>query len=160
MKTPIKITITGVIAIAFITVVAEETVKHIKTPGPNGGRLLTKVDPQLEFKVTDDRKVKITAVDKEIKPIAIGEQIVRITAGERTNPVRLSFSKEGDTLISDKAFPEGDDFPVVVQIKVKPGEKTIIEKFTMDFSDCPTCDYLEYACICDHHHGDDHEENK
>lgn len=152
MKTPLQITVLGVLALALITVVAEETVKHVKEPGPNGGRLITTVEPRLEFKVTDDRKVKITAVDKDIKPIAIGEQVVRITAGERTNPVRMTFQKEGDVLISDKAFPEGDDFPVVVQIKVKPGERTVIEKFTMDFSDCPTCDYLEYACICDHEH--------
>lgn len=156
MKSPIAFASIAAAAIAIVSVTAHET-KHIKDPGPNGGRLLTKVEPRLEFKVLDDRSVKITAVDKDIKPIAIADQVVRVTAGERSNPVRMSFAKEGEVLVSDKAFPEGDDFPVVVQIKVKEGEKTVIEKFTMDFSDCPTCDYLEYACICDHEHDHDHD---
>ncbi len=130
---------------------------HVKDPGPNGGRLLLKVEPHLEFKVTDDRRVEITAVGDDLKPIPIAEQIVRVTAGERTDPVRMAFSKEGEILVSDKAFPEGDDFPVVVQIKTKTGEKTVIEKFTMDLSDCPTCDYFEYACVCDHDHECDHD---
>jgi len=132
---------------------------HVKDPGPNGGRLLLKVEPHLEFKVTDDRKVKITAVGEDLKPIAIAEQIVRVTAGDRTNPVRMTFTKDGDFLVSDKAFPEGDDFPVVVQIKAKSGADTVIEKFTMDFSDCPTCDYIEYACICDHGDGEGDEDH-
>lgn len=133
---------------------------HHKEAGPNGGRLLCKVEPHLEFKVTKDRKVKITALSEALKPVAISEQVVRLVAGDRTNPIRMTFKKEGDVLVSDKAFPKGDDFPVVVQIKVKSGEKTIIEKFTMDFSDCPTCDFLEYACICDHGHDHNHDHDK
>lgn len=153
MKTPTLLATGSAIALGFfVSLSADEKVKHIKEAGPNGGRLITQVEPHLEFYVTKDRKVKITAVDEKLKPIAISEQVVRITAGKRTSPVRMAFTKDGDTLISDKAFPAGDDFPVVVQIKNKPGEKTVIEKFTMDFSDCPTCDFLEYACICDHEH--------
>lgn len=131
--------------------------------GPNGGRILHGVEPHLEFLVTKDRKVQITAVDDDYEPVAIGELSVRVAGGSRSNPTRMSFEKKGDVLVSDVAFPEGNGFPVVVQIKVSPDAKTVIEKFNLDLSDCPTCKFREYACICDHHdhdHDHKHEEAK
>ena len=53
------------------------------------------------------------------------------------------------------ALPEGDSFPVVLQIKDRPIAKYVSAKFQCDLRDCPTCDQLEYACTCDHH---DHDE--
>ena len=81
--------------------------------------------------------MKITAVDDAGKAIALGEQSVTVTGGSRSNPTRMSFAKEGDSLISDKAFPEGNNLPVIVQIKATPDAKTVIEKFTLNLSDCP-----------------------
>lgn len=133
-----------------------------KVAGPNGGRVLTGVEPHLEFFVTKDRKVKVTAVDDDGKAVKMEEQSVSVIGGSRSNPTRMSFTKEGDSLVSDKAFPEGNNLPVVVQIKAKPDAKTVIEKFSLNLSDCPSCDYLEYACTCDHggeeddHEGHDH----
>lgn len=126
-----------------------------KIAGPNGGRVLTGVEPHLEFFVTKDRKVKITAVDDHGKAIPLDKQSVTVTGGSRSNPTRMSFAKDGESLISDKAFPEGNMLPVVVQIKAKPDAKTVIEKFTLNLSDCPTCEHAEYACTCDHG-GHDH----
>jgi hypothetical protein len=123
-----------------------------KIAGPNGGRVLTKVEPHLEFFVTKDHKVQITAVNDKGKAIPLAAQFVRVIGGSRSKPTILSFTKKGNTLISDKAFPKGKNLPVVVQVKVKPGAKTVIEKFSLNLSDCPGCDYLEYACTCDHDH--------
>lgn len=122
-----------------------------KVAGPNGGRVLTAIEPHLEFFVTKDRKVKITAVDGAGKAIALGEQSVTVTGGSRANPTRMSFTKDGDSLVSDKAFPEGNNLPVVVQIKAKPDAKTVIVKFTLNLNDCPGCKLAEYACTCDSH---------
>ena len=118
--------------------------------GPNGGRVLTAVEPHAEFFVTDDRKVQITFVDDDIKAVALGEQSVSVIAGDRSSPTQLTFAKSGETLISDKTLPEGNDFPVVVQIKTSPGAETVREQFNVNLKDCPTCDQQEYACICDH----------
>jgi len=123
--------------------------------GPNGGKVIHEVEPHLEFFVTKDRKVQITALGEDGKAMPIGEQTVRVTGGSRSNPTKMSFEKKGDVLISNIAFPEGNDFPVVVQIKTAPDAKTVMEKFNLNLADCPTCDYKEYACTCDH--GDDHE---
>lgn len=137
-----------------------------KIAGPNGGRVLTGVEPHLEFFVTKDRKVKITAVDDAGKAVALGEQSVTVTGGDRSKPTQMSFTKEGESLISDNAFPEGNNLPVIVQIKAKPDAKAVIEKFTLNLSDCPTCEHAEYACTCAHggdekskekgHEGHDH----
>ncbi len=123
-----------------------------KIVGLNGGRILTCVEPHLEFFVTKDRKVKITAVDDAGNAVPLGGQSVTVTGGSRTNPTRMSFTKEGDSLISDKAFPEGNNLPVIVQIKAVPDAKTAIEKFTLNLSDCPSCAHAEYACTCTHGH--------
>ena len=129
-----------------------------KIAGPNGGRVITSVEPHLEFFLTKDRKVRITAVDDDGKAIDLGEQTVRLTGGSRSNPTRLSFAKDGNSLVSDKAMPEGNRLPVVLQIKTAPDAKTVIEKFILNLNDCPGCEHLEYACTCDHddHEGHDH----
>ncbi|MDP4645492.1 MAG: hypothetical protein NWS80_00025 [Akkermansiaceae bacterium] len=140
---------------------AEEGHEEVKA-GPNGGKVIHEVDPHLEFFVTKDRKVQITALDKDGKAVPIAEQSVKVTGGDRANPTRMTFAKEGDVLVSDIAFPEGNDFPVVVQIKATPDAKTVIEKFNLNLMDCPTCEHQEYACTCDHgeeedgHEGHDH----
>lgn len=131
-----------------------------KKAGPNGGKIIHEVEPHLEFFVTADRKVRITALDENGKATPISRQTVSIIAGDRSSPTRMSFAKEGEHLVSDKAFPEGNDFPVVVQIKTTPDAKTVIEKFNLNLIDCPTCSYQEYACTCDHgengHEGHNH----
>jgi hypothetical protein len=92
---------------------AHETIQA----GPNGGRLLTKIQPRAEFLLTAERKVQITFVGADGKPIAPAEQVVTVTTGNRAAPIKLSFSKTGTVLLSDAALPPGNDFPTVVQIK-------------------------------------------
>ncbi len=123
-----------------------------KAAGPNGGRVITSVKPYLEFFVTKDRKVRITAVDDHNKAIALTGQSVKVIGGSRSNPTRMHFKKVDETLVSDIAFPKGNDFPVVVRIKTSPDAKTVLEKFHINLDKCPECKLDEYACICDHGH--------
>jgi hypothetical protein len=118
--------------------------------GPNGGRVLTSVEPHAEFFVTDDRKVQIAFVNDDLKPVPAAGQNVSVIAGDRSSPTSLSFAKSGDVLLSDKALPAGNDFPVIVQIKTDASAETVREKFNLNLADCPTCDYKEYACTCAH----------
>ena len=123
-----------------------------KVPGPNGGRILTSIEPHAEFLVTADRKVQITFVDDDGKTIAPAEKVVTVTTGERSAPVKMTFAKTDTAFLSEQAVPEGNNFPVVVQIKTSPDAKAIVEKFTLNLSICPDCKYAEYACICSHTH--------
>jgi hypothetical protein len=78
--------------------------------------------------------------------------------GSRSAPTKLAFVNDGKKYISDKAIPEGNDLPTVVQIKATPDSKTVTAKFNLNLAQCPTCKYKEYACSCDHHH--DHKDEK
>ena len=118
--------------------------------GPNGGRLITSVDPHAEFLVTPDRKVKISFVGIDGKVIPAGEQVVTLTTGDRSAPVQLTFAKKGDVLVSDAAIPEGNMLPTVIQIKASPDAKAEIVKFNLNMANCSGCQKAEYACTCAH----------
>ena len=124
--------------------------EHSIKAGPTGGRLITEVEPHLEFFVNKDKKVELRFIDDANKVVAPGEQVVTVTLGDRSKPTKLAFTKDGEKLISDKTVPEGNDYPTVVQIKTTPKAKTINSKFNLNMSKCPTCANAEYACTCDH----------
>lgn len=128
--------------------------------GPNGGRVLTSVEPHLEFFVADDRTVRITALDDDLKATKIDKQTVKIVAGDRRKPTRLKFEVKDGVLVSDGKLPEGNDFPIVIQIKAGKLAKSVNEKFNLNLEQCPTCKYKEYACTCDHHHHGDEDGDK
>jgi hypothetical protein len=118
--------------------------------GPNGGRILHDVEPHVEFLVKEDRKVQISAVNDDGKVIPVTTQTASLMGGSRSNPTKMKFTKEGNVLVSDVAFPAGNDFPVVIQLKGSPDDKAATVKFNLNLADCPTCDNKEYACTCEH----------
>jgi hypothetical protein len=118
--------------------------------GPTGGRIIHEVEPHAEFFVNKENKVEIRFVDDDNKVVAPGEQVVTVTLGDRSSPTKLTFTKDGNKLISDKAIPAGNDLPTVVQIRAKAGEKAATEKFNLNLEQCPTCKNKEYACTCAH----------
>lgn len=137
-------------SLALAAFATPATAHEAVTPGPNGGRLLTNVEPRAEFFVTPERKVQITFVDKAGKAIAPAAQVVTVTAGERSAPVTLTFTKTGDTLLSTATLPAGNDFPTVVQIKPTPESKAAVTRFNLNLSVCGECKNPEYACTCAH----------
>lgn len=163
MKTTTIITL---LALAFSPLVfADEKEKHDHdhehiVAGPTGGRMITEVEPHAEFFVNQDNKIEIRFFDHDNEPVAPAGQTVSVILGERSKPTKLAFAKDGDKLISDQAIPAGNLLPTVIQIKASADAKTVTERFNLNLSDCPTCDYKEYACICDHEHDHDHEDEK
>ena len=167
MKTKISILL-AVFGLAFSTALRAEEKDHDKKEhahehakkeaGPNGGRVVTATEPHFEFFVMPDGKVKITFLGEDGKATALKEQSVTAIGGERAKPTKLAFAKDGESLVSDKALPEGKEIPIVLQVKMTKDAKTVTEKFNINLADCPTCKYKEYACICAHGAGDhDHE---
>ncbi|MBL9157640.1 MAG: hypothetical protein JNJ70_09220 [Verrucomicrobiales bacterium] len=125
--------------------------------GPTGGRMITEVEPHAEFFVNADNKIEIRFFNHDNELVAPAGQTVSVIMGERSKPTKLAFAQEGDKLISDQAIPDGNLLPTVVQIKVGADAKTVTERFNLNLSVCPTCEYKEYACICDHEHEHDHD---
>ena len=124
--------------------------KEPKIKAPNGGRVITAVEPHAEFLVKDDRTIQITFIDDDGKTVAAGDQVVTVITGERASPTKLSFKKSGDVLVSEGTVPAGDGFATVVQIKPAPDAKTVTVKFNLDLSTCSGCGLKEYACTCGH----------
>lgn len=141
------------LALAFIASAADKDKhdhEHEAKAGPTGGKLITEVEPHVEFFVNADKKVEIRFFDDDMKVVAPGEQVISVTLGDRSAPTKLTFTKDGNKLISDKAIPEGADLPTVVQIREKEGAKAVTEKFNLNLAQCPTCKNKEYACTCAH----------
>jgi hypothetical protein len=124
--------------------------EHAVKAGPTGGKLITEVEPHVEFFVNKDKKVEIRFIDDDMKVLAPGAQVISVTLGDRSAPTKLAFTKDGDKLISDKTIPEGNDHPTVVQIREKEGAKAVNEKFNLNLEQCPSCPNQEYACTCAH----------
>jgi hypothetical protein len=125
--------------------------------GPNNGRVFTELTPELEFVVMEDRSIQIHQLDSEHHTTAMGNQSVSAITGDRTNPTIIGFKRDGDFLISNTTLPDGNDFPIVVTVRGEDGSRTRI-RFNLNLAPCPTCDHLEYACECDHHHEEhDHD---
>ena len=129
--------------------------EHAAKAGPTGGKLITEVEPHVEFLVTKDKKVEIRFIDDDNKVVAPAEQVISVTLGERSKPTKLTFTKDGNKLVSDKVVPEGNDYPTVVQIKTDAKAKAVNARFNLNMTKCPTCANAEYACTCEH--GDEKE---
>jgi hypothetical protein len=148
----IVLTLLGALALAIPAFAADDhDHAHDKVKaGPNGGRVLTVVEPHLEFYVTKDRKVEISALNDKNKAVALAGQTITVTAGDRSKPTKLEFKADGDKLVSTNALPAGNDFPVSVAIKATPKAKLVYAKFNLNLNKCPDCKNQEYACECDH----------
>jgi hypothetical protein len=139
------------LALAFTASAADKDKHdHETKAGPTGGKLITEVEPHVEFFVNKDKKVEIRFINDNNKVVAPGEQVISVTLGDRSAPTKLSFAKDGDKLVSDKTIPAGNDYPTVVQIRAKEGAKPVNEKFNLNLEQCPTCKNKEYACTCLH----------
>lgn len=141
---------TKIIAIAALVAGLTFANAAEKIKAPNGGRIIDAVEPHAEFLVTPEKKIEIRFLDDAGKVIAPAAQVVTVTMGDRANPTKLAFTKDGDKLVSDKTIPDGKELPVVLQIRTKEGEKAVAEKFTLNLAKCSTCEHAEYACTCAH----------
>ena len=109
--------------------------EHV-TKGPNGGHVIEST-AGFAFEVTVDkeRKARIVFLDKQLKPVALGEQSITGIAGERSAPVKLAFAKgtdkDSDVLVSDKALPAGAHVPVILMVKTAPDAKPVVERFEL-----------------------------
>lgn len=121
-----------------------------KIKAPNGGRVIDSLKPNAEFVITADKKIEIRFLDDAGKVVAPAAQVVTVTMGDRANPTKLAFVKDGDKLVSDKTIPDGKELPVVLQIRAAEGGKASTAKFSLNLAKCATCEHAEYACTCAH----------
>lgn len=120
---------------------------------PSGGRILA-IDsvstPNAEFNVSADRRFEITFLDKDRKPIAIGERKLVVTAGDRSAAKKLSLEAKGETLVTETA-PAGDDYYVIMQLREPGAAKSIPFRLHFNTTVCSECKKPEWQCDCGSH---------
>jgi hypothetical protein len=104
--------------------------------GPNGGHVIeSKAGFSFEVTVDKERKARIVFLDKNHKPVALGQQSITGIAGERSAPTKLAFAKgkdaDANVLISDKPLPAGAHVPMILMIKTAPDAKATTERFEL-----------------------------
>ena len=143
---PIVLWATTALALGCLTLTVQA---GKQTPGPKGGRLLENESPRAEFFVEKDGKVTVTFYDKDLRPVAPGEQVVTVIAEAKSGKQKLEFEKKGGALLSTEPLPEGEGYNVVVQIRATADGKTQNFRIKYDTTPCGKCKRPEYACICD-----------
>ncbi|MDZ4289734.1 MAG: hypothetical protein U0984_17340 [Prosthecobacter sp.] len=120
------------------------------TMGPNGGRILaidSETTPNAEIKVTADQRFQINFLDKDRKPIALGERKLTVTAGERSATKKLSLEAKDETLVTEVA-PEGMDYYVVMQLREPGSSKSKTFRLHYNTNECGECHKPEWLCAC------------
>ena len=140
-------------ALAFIsTASAADGHDHArKVAGPNGGLVVTAVEPHCELLVTPQRKLRITFLGDDNKPAALKDQSVTASGGDRAKPTKFTFVKDGGSLLSEQALPAGDAIPLILQIKTVPDAKAVAKRVILNLASCRGCKLAEYACTCGEH---------
>ena len=117
---------------------------------PNNGKVLKELEPHVELVVTEDNKLQIFILGENEKVVAPNGESFSAIAGERQSPTMLKFEVKEESFISNIPLPEGKNFPVILTFKATEDGKKQRAKFNLNLNDCPTCDFKEYACTCDH----------
>lgn len=152
MKKMLHCLLAGVAMALVPNAIAADGHDHAKkVAGPNGGLVITAVEPHCELLVTPERKLKITFLGEDNKPAALKEQSVSATGGDRAQPTKFTFAKADGALVSEQALPAGDAIPLILQIKTSPDAKPVTKRVNLNLANCPGCKLPEYACTCEEH---------
>ncbi len=116
--------------------------------GPNGGRWLDFSENQTLFgEVTLTNGVfRVALFDRAKQPVAVTDQVLTVTGGDRNRPSRPEVKKEGTGF----SFPalKGDKYPLVLQLRPQPGMRPVTARFTFDAEVCGDCKRQEWLCNC------------
>jgi hypothetical protein len=115
--------------------------------GPNGGRILEfSKDQSMHGEVVlQGDKFHIALLDKDMKPVAIGEQTLVATGGATGKPQKLAVEKTGDKFVLP-VVKNGEW--LILQFKQNAQSKAITARFQYDTAACPTCKNAEWLCKC------------
>ena len=116
--------------------------------GPNGGRILEfSKDQSLHGEVTlTNGMFHVAVLDKNMKPIALTDQSLTVTGGNRNKPEKPKVQKKGAHFV----FPalKGDSYLLVLQFRERPSARPIIARFEFDSAKCGGCHKGEWLCDC------------
>lgn len=118
--------------------------------GPKGGKLLDNAAPRAEFLIGADNRVTVSFYDAQLKPVPVSGQVVAVTAEPKSGKVTLTMEAKDGAFVSKEALPDGEGYPLVVQVKATADATPQNFRLTYDLHTCGGCKLKEYACTCDH----------
>jgi hypothetical protein len=118
--------------------------------GPNGGRIVEfSQNESLHGEVTlKDGFFHVALLDHQMKPVAIGTQVLNVAGGDRKAPQKPTVTVKDGHFV----FPvlKGDEYPLVLQLRPTANAKPITARFTYDSAVCGKCKQQEWLCGCKH----------
>src|SRR6187399_164839 len=114
--------------------------------GPNGGRILEfSKDQSVHGEVTvKDGKFHIAVLDKDMKPVALEDQSLTATSGDRAKPEKLIVEKKDGKFVVP-TVKEGEW--IIFQFKDTAKSKPITARLQYDTKVCGECKKPEWLCI-------------
>ena len=115
--------------------------------GPNGGRILefSKNETMHGEVVSKENRFLVSLLDKDMKPVALVDQELTATSGDRAKPEKLAVEKKDGRFIVP-TVKSGEW--VIFQFKENPKTKAITARFQYDLTACGTCKEPEWLCKC------------
>ena len=115
--------------------------------GPNKGRILefSKDETMHGEVIVKGDQFHIALFDKDMKPVAMAEQTLTATTGERDKPVKLVVEKDAKGFVVP-IVKEGDW--LILQYKDAPNAKSVTARLEYNTSECEACKKAEWLCEC------------
>ena len=115
--------------------------------GPNGGRILefSKNESMHGEVLFKENQFHIALLDKDMKPVAIADQELTATSGDRAKPEKLVVEKKGGEFLVP-AVKSGDW--LIFQFRENAKAKPVTARLQYDLTICGTCKEPEWMCKC------------
>lgn len=116
--------------------------------GPKGGRILefSKDESMHGELLVKDGKFQIEVLDKDMKPVALGEQQLTATSGDRAKPEKLVVEKKDGKYFTGPMVKEGEW--IIFQFRDSAKGKAITARVEYDTKTCGECKNPEWLCKC------------
>jgi hypothetical protein len=134
--------------IALLSLITSLSLAHEGVElGPNGGRILefSKNETMHGEVLVKNDSFHIALLDKDMKPVAISQQTLTATTGDRSSPVKLEVSKDAKAF-SIPVIKAGDW--LILQYKDAPDAKTVTARLEYNTAICDGCNAAEWLCHC------------
>jgi len=115
--------------------------------GPHGGRILefSKNETIHGEVLVKDNHFHIALLDKDMKPVALVEQDLTATSGDRAKPEKLTVEKKDGAFVVP-AVKAGEW--VIFQFRDNAKAKPVTARLQYDLTVCGACKEPEWVCKC------------
>jgi uncharacterized glyoxalase superfamily protein PhnB len=134
--------------IAFFSLIAAFAFAHEGVElGPNKGRILEfSKDETMHGEVTvKGDKFHIALLDKDMKPVTMGDQSLVALTGDRDKPTKLTVESDAQGFVIP-VVKESDW--LILQYKNTPDAKSVVARLHYETDTCSGCGKAEWVCEC------------